>query len=438
MMTLSSRASWPRVSAAAAALAVMLGQPLFAQQPRVSIRGQAGQVTPIPQRPVVQLTMDQAVAMAIEHNLTLKGARISLPIADQGIAGARAAFLPNLTAGFNRQSSLSPPSFSFQGTDDINALTLTSSTTVGQQLPWFGGDYRATWGTRRGTSTDPTSTFNPSLGSSLTVNFNQPLWRDLKIDGARAGLETSELQRSIADLNLEAQVINLEVQVRNAYLSLVASIEGLKVANQNVDTAETALKAARSRVDVGIAPQIDIVAQEVNVSRNKASQLRAQINIQSAEDALRELILDPLRPDYWTASLEPTETVDVKEREVNVDEAIANALKNRIDLRVARRNLEITDFNLRVAKNATLPDLSLGFSYTASGSAGRRLQFDEKPRFHDQHQLPLCAGGCVPRQLPDVERGRDVRLPARPQLADRRLHDSTAAAAAGRAEVEGG
>ena len=115
----------------------------------------------------------------------------------------------------------------------------------------------------------------------------------------------------------------------------------------------------------------------MNVSRNKASQLNAQIQIQTAEDALRELIMDPSRPDYWTAALEPTETVEVKEREVNVDEAIANALKNRIDLRVARRNLEITDFNLRVAKNSTLPDLSLGVAYSASGSAGRRLKFDE-------------------------------------------------------------
>ena len=128
MMTFSSRASWPRVSAVVGAVAVMLGQPLSGAAATGSIRGQAGQVTPIPQRPTVQLTMDQAVAMALEHNLALKGARISLPIADQGIAGARAAFLPNLTASFNRQSSLSPPSFSFQGTDDINALTLTSST----------------------------------------------------------------------------------------------------------------------------------------------------------------------------------------------------------------------------------------------------------------------------------------------------------------------
>jgi outer membrane protein TolC len=203
------------------------------------------------------------------------------------------------------------------------------------------------------------------------------LWRDLKIDGNRANLETSFRNRSIADLNVENRVIAMEVTVKNAYLTLLANIERLNVARLNFTTAEEALRAANARVQVGVSPQLDIITQEVNVQRNRAAVIDAEASIQAAEDALRTLVLDPARPDYWTIRLEPTGAVSAAERpDINLDQAIANALANRIDIRILKLQLENTDFALRVAKNATLPNLDLDLSYSASGTAGTLYDVD--------------------------------------------------------------
>jgi HAE1 family hydrophobic/amphiphilic exporter-1 len=101
------------------------------------------------------------------------------------------------------------------------------------------------------------------------------------------------------------------------------------------------------------------------------SVIAAEATIAAAEDNLRQLILDPDRPDYWTVRLVPTETVELTPREVNLDEAIRTALDNRLDLEIAQRQLELTDLNLRVNRNSTLPDLNLQVGYSASGSGGR-------------------------------------------------------------------
>ena len=351
----------------------MFGTPLSAQQ--APARAQSSVVAP--QGPVLPVSMDDAVRMAMESNLGLKSSRIDLDRADQGIAGARAAFLPNLTASFDRVSSLSPPENALFGNEDINDLDLTGSTTIAQTLKFYGGTYRVTWGAGRGTTTHPVPTFNPSLSSSLNLGFTQPLWRDLKIDSSRAGVETQLRQRSIADLNVERNMIGTEVLVKNAYLNLVAAIETHKVAELNLKTSQDALNAARSRVEVGVAPQLEIINQEVNVLQNQEQLIAALTAIQNTEDALRELILDTARPDYWMVNLQPTDQVRVPERtQIDVEKAIANAHANRIDVRILKRQLEITDFRLQVAKNATLPTLDLDLTYRASGNAGLRFGND--------------------------------------------------------------
>ena len=81
--------------------------------------------------------------------------------------------------------------------------------------------------------------------------------------------------------------------------------------------------------------------------------------------------------------------------------------------------MEITDFNLSVQHNATLPGLDLGLNYSAAGSAGTFREF--LPRDVPDHRLD----GNAPvhrrprrhlrRRLPDVERRRDVHVSARPQ-----------------------
>ncbi len=57
-------------------------------------------------------------------------------------------------------------------------------------------------------------------------------------------------------------------------------------------------------------------------------------------------------------------------RDIDVDAAIKNALANRMDLVVERRNLEITDLNLKVGQNNAMPTVDVNFNYLASGSGG--------------------------------------------------------------------
>jgi outer membrane protein TolC len=367
-----------RSIALTAALVTIAAPALSASDQQINFQAAQQQAQPAPQGAVLKLSMEDAVTMGLEANLGLKAQRLDIDIAAEGIRGARAAFKPLLSSSFGRTSSVDVPTSFTQGSADITNERMNVSGTVVQNLRWYGGGYSVTWASNRNTQVGGDTTFNPRLGSTLTINFNQPLWRDLRIDPNRGTLETSERQRAISDIQVQQRVVQTESNIRFAYLALIAAIEGRKVAQENMNIAEQSLANARASVAVGQAPEINIIQSQAEVERNREALLRSDVAISRAEDDLRTLILDPSRPDYWEVHLEATDTIQLNPREIDLNAAIKNALASRLDLTVVRRNLEIADLGIRVGRNATKPTVDFVATYSAQGTGGSRLVFDEE------------------------------------------------------------
>jgi outer membrane protein TolC len=319
--------------------------------------------------------MADAVSMALDTSLGLKSERLNVASADQGVVRARAAFLPVTVYGVSRNTAKSPAQVFPDGTSAIASNnSVSASGRINQSLPWLGGSYAVLWsGSRFEAAGGNTSTFNPRLGSSVSVQFDQPLWRDFGIDANRFELTRTERERSIADLELQQRIVATDADVRQAYLGLLGAIEGRKVAQQNMDLAEQSLRNTRARVEVGEAPPIDIVNFEASVESNREQLILADARIASAEDALRQQILDSARPDYWTLHIEPTDTIQLTPQQVDTDAAIRNALENRLDLQILKRTIAITDLGLELGRNLTRPSVDFQLGYTATSTGGTQF-----------------------------------------------------------------
>ncbi len=324
-----------------------------------------------PAGPTLMLSTEEAVAMALETSLGLKSQRLTTTIAAQNVASARAAFLPSVSSNITRQTVQSPSFVLEDGTQAVSSTsTVRGGASVSQALPWFGGSLASSWNANRIASSSANATFNPRLGSTFSFDFTQPLLRNLRIDGARFGLQQAERMSVITDLSLQQRVVATEIAVRMAYADLVAAIQSRAVSQQNLELAEKSLQNARARVAVGQSPEIEIITSEVQVESSREALIVANARIDQAEDNLRGQVLDANRPDYWEVRLVPTDSIELAAREIDVDAAIKNALANRLDFLVAKRELEITDLTLAVNRNATKPGVNFNVSYAASGAGG--------------------------------------------------------------------
>lgn len=323
----------------------------------------------------VPLSMQQAVDLALEANLGLKAERLSPAISAQDSARARSVFIPTAFSSVQRNTRDQIPSSFIESTGSVvTSSSIGVSAGIAQALPWYGGNYQINWSGGR-SETTATSTFNPQTSSTLSINFTQPLWRNLKTDSARTGLKTSAAQQQFTDTALLEQIAQTERTTRLSYLALIVAIQNRGVAQQNLDVAIASLKNTRARVEVGVTAPADIVDAEASVASNEEALIVAESAIESRMDQLRQLIFDPTRADYWTVRIQPTDTVRAEPRTINVDAAVKAALEQRTDLINARKNLEIASINIDLLHNSTLPAVDLKLAYTGSGLAGTQLVY---------------------------------------------------------------
>ena len=101
--------------------------------------------------PVLRITRDEAVRMAVENNPDLAVSRYDPAISETDIAAARSAFVPTLRVGAAAQQPAAAAGQPVRRAKRARRPTSGRATSgVGQQLPWGGGNYLVQLGQRRG------------------------------------------------------------------------------------------------------------------------------------------------------------------------------------------------------------------------------------------------------------------------------------------------
>ena len=354
---------------------------LFASGTPMSAFGQTTPATPAPQGAAATtaqgtpLTIEDAVKMALENNLGIQTERLNPQIQVLGIARANASFAPVLFSNINRRSSTAPPTdFNTSGLNQqiSTSSNFSSQGGVQQNLKWLGANYSVSFDGSKVTTNAINSVFNPQLGSGLNAVYNQPLLRNFKIDSLRQQLWTSQNNATIADIQLQQRITQTARNVRFAYYQLIGAYSGYDVARESLTVAETSLRNNRTRVEVGTMAPIDITAAEAEVASNQEQVIIAQSNIETAQDTLRALVMNPNQPDFWSARFTPAEQPLLAPKAIEVAAAVKNALQNRTDLREFRKQMENTDIGMRFAANQKLPAVDVQARYGLAGVAGTR------------------------------------------------------------------
>jgi outer membrane protein TolC len=321
--------------------------------------------------PVRRISADEAVQLALEQNLGIQIERVNPRVQDVAVAQARTLWVPTVSSTISTNSTNSQAISAFSGgQNSVNDSRFTTLFGVSQLLP-TGASYAVSWNNWRGTSTNIFNSYDPQLSSTLSLNVAQPLIRNFRIDTARQQLELSRKDRDAADLQLQSTIVATSRTVKNAYWEMVYQISSLNAAQESLDLAKRVLGDNEKRVQIGTMAPIDIVEAQSEVARNEESVIIAQAAIKSAEDQLRALIYDPSSPDFWTLTIEPSETTTPPQpRSLDIDEAVRRAVANRIDIKQAKNVLEHGDINLRYYRNQSLPDVSAQLSFSSAAVGG--------------------------------------------------------------------
>lgn len=327
-----------------------------------------------PDAPRLDLTMDDAVAKALQLNLDLTVARLNPQLQDLALAQAFGAYVPVVSSTIGESSRTTKPGSQIGGGATVNTKTTTYNFGASQGLRWTGATATVNWTNSRQETDNQLTTINPRYDSGVQFQFTQPLWRNRAIDVNRQSLLTAEINRRIADVSLRATTVNTVANTRNAYWDLVYTVQAVEAAKTSLALAQKLVDDNKVRVEIGTLAPLDVVSAQAEAATRQQALVAAVANLRTSELALKRLIVSGTSDPLWNMTINPMDRppTNVAEK-IDLAAALRTALENRTDLVIARKNLESSDVGLRYQRNQALPGVDLTATYTTAGTGGTQL-----------------------------------------------------------------
>jgi outer membrane protein TolC len=341
-------------------------------------RGEADQTRPtVPitaAGPNVELTLVEAEARALERNLDLVVERLNPQLQDLTLERLHATYRPTVSATFSQRNQTQPPTSQLNGGLIVENNQGAYNTGVTQAVPWFGGDFSVNFTNQRQETNNSFSNFNPSYNSNLPASYTQPLLRDFRIDSTRQQIRVSTINREVSDIQLRRTVTTTVANVRNAYWELLFASQAVEVARGSLELALKLVDDNRARVEVGTMAPLDVVQAEAEAATRRQTLAQAEATMQTAEIALKRLIVNGTEDELWRAKITPIDQPEFRPAPLDVEAAVRRSLDSRTDVAQARKTIESNDVTMSYLKNQTLPALDLTANYSAQGVGGTRFE----------------------------------------------------------------
>jgi outer membrane protein len=360
----------------------------------------------------LELTLQDAVELALENSLDIVIQRYTPWLADTDILLARSggsprgflsvAQVPGSVAAdvfassanvpfLNLDPSLTSGVSIFSGNTPLNnpfttgAGTTGSSTLLAEKIHSSqfnfgysqgfnsGTTFTAAWNNDR-TSDSPTANLlNPSVTSSVTATISQQLLNGCCLSVNRRNLIIAKNNRKIADLVFMQQTITTVTNAITAYWELVYARENVKVEQQAVAVSQKLYSDNKKQLEIGTMAPLDVTRAESELASDQGNLLVAQTTQLQDEQVLKNAISkNPLAANLINVEIIPLDLPSRPEaiEAPSFEDAIKEAFTKRPDVLQEVYNLKNADVDVKATANALLPLLTLSGEYISNGLAG--------------------------------------------------------------------
>jgi outer membrane protein TolC len=258
----------------------------------------------------------------------------------------------------------------------------------------------------------------------------QPLARGFGPDVALAAEKRADLQLSEATIRTQLAAEEMIFNIVSGYWELAYLNEAVDVRNKALKFAEAQEKVTRALMREGNQPQNAINAITYEIATRKESLLAAQLEFEKKSLEMRKKL--GLELSRRQIALRPAEALEIGADEWDIDDVLALSRKANRRLLALGIQRKIADVDVKVAKNAMLPQIDFTVSGGLVGSgnspdaafsgigaangyqfmAGLKVEFELSGAARSAHEAAVAKKGRIEVDRADLARTLDVEVVA--------------------------
>lgn len=181
--------------------------------------------------------------------------------------------------------------------------------------------------------------------------------------GVRRKLAQSNLE--LTKGNVALAELNLRLDVRQAYVDLVAAKSNLKIMDGQRQLLQDLLNVAQLKYNAGAVPQMDVIQAKMTLNQHLIQLNSARTNVLVARFKFNQL-LDAndfdTKEDYLPEQKEFLDLLTPKSsgKTPSFDEIANTAMSKRLDIKNALQDIDVAQKNLAVTIHQRYPDIEIG------------------------------------------------------------------------------
>jgi outer membrane protein TolC len=248
--------------------------------------------------------------------------------------------------------------------EEINAAEAVRHSSMTQFLPTLGSTYNYIHRNEERTQPSALGTGVPIVTSpqdqyTFTTSFTQPIFTGFRLINQ---YKLSELGLDRAEVSSKLTRQDVILDAKNGYFLVLKNQKLLEVAQQTVTSIASQKEVSENFYKVGLSPLNDLLQSQVQLANARQQLTIAQNNLDIARANFNTVLRRPVN-----APVLLVEEVDYSSFQETLDDSLAQAQKNRLEIQVADVDIDIAEKQVKLTEKDYFPSINFTGTYARTG-----------------------------------------------------------------------
>lgn len=286
-------------------------------------------------------TLEKTLEVAFQNSPDIINQKLGLDSKRQDVNATKAGLKSEFALEINPLYYKKTRDFQQYANDYVNTLSFSPQGNFTISQPIKATDGKIVFSDNFGFSNykvgdkDPVNTFV----NNITLSINQPLFK--KYNSNKMGLRKVELDLEKALLQFAILKLNTENTVSQYFYQVYQAQQNLSIAKEELSNQQKTLEIVKNKVQAGLTAEEELWQAEVTLANAESTVNSDEVQLENAKDNLKQFIGVDLITDINILA-----NIDVKTIDVKLEDAVAFAIHQRMELRQDEIAIESSQMNL--------------------------------------------------------------------------------------------